>query len=87
MENRSDLCRSAVIGDLKLFRGILLMRAPSIHPPAAHGEMQVLTAFTGVAARFGVASRAHHRDSQGQDCVSQSRRLTRAEDDADLRKT
>ena len=47
--------------------------------------MQFFLARAGVAARFGVAARAHHRHAQRHQSVAQLRRFARREHDADVR--
>src|SRR6267142_3795125 len=49
--------------------------------------MQILFPLAGVATRFRMAAGAHHGNAERSDGISQGRRLTRTQDDSDLRES
>src|SRR5213076_2727714 len=67
-------------GDVRLAR-----RNFRRHNPAADGAMDFLPALTGVTARLGMTAGAHHRYPDLDEQIAQRSRLTRAQNDPDLR--
>ena len=53
---------------------------------ATDRPVQILFALAGVATRFCMAAGAHHGDAERSYGIAQRGRLTRAQDDSDLRK-
>ncbi len=81
MEDAFDGAGVAVVGDAELLGGGFAAGAGLDF--SADGEVEGFLALAGVAAGFGVAAGAHHRDAERRDEIAQGGGLAGAEDDSD----
>jgi hypothetical protein len=85
MKHSGNLGGGAFIADCKLLGGGSCA-AGALQLATPHGLMELIGSLPGVASRFGMAARAHHREPKRRQSITERSWFTSAEHDSNLRK-